>query len=74
MIWADLIIILVTLYASVGALFGLAFVFGGVQRVDHAAAGAHWSFRLFILPGTVALWPLLWKMWSHAKSRDKAET
>lgn len=50
-------------YAAAGILVGLAFVFRGVSRVDHAAAGAGLGFRLLILPGAAALWPLVLIVW-----------
>ena len=55
-------------YALIGVLFGLAFVTRGVQRIDDAATGASWRFRLIILPGVVALWPLLLSRWVRGRS------
>lgn len=52
MIWTA-----IGLYLGVGLVFGLAFVFLGVQHIDHAAQGAGIWFRLMILPGVAALWP-----------------
>ncbi len=46
-------------YLSVGVMVGLTFVTVGVDRVDSAARGASGMFRLLILPGSVALWPLV---------------
>lgn len=54
------------LYAGAGVAFALAFVIRGVSRVDPGAAGAPWSFRLLILPGAVALWPVLLGRWLRA--------
>lgn len=50
-------------YLAAGLVFALAFVTAGVQRVDPAARGAPWGFRLLILPGAAALWPLLLARW-----------
>ena len=50
-------------YAGLGVLFAVAFVTRGVERVDPAAKGATWGFRLVILPGVTALWPLLLRRW-----------
>lgn len=49
----------VGLYLSFGLLFAVWFVSFAVQRLDEAARGAGIGFRLLILPGTVALWPML---------------
>ena len=58
----------VLLYAAAGWLFALVFVTFGVTRVDETARGASWGFRLFILPGVAALWPLLAWRWYQACS------
>ena len=50
-------------YGGIGLLFGLAFVALGIQRIDPAARGTGWGFRLLVLPGVVALWPLLAMRW-----------
>lgn len=49
----------VAIYLIIGVLFGIYFVAAGVERIDKAARGAPLGFRIVILPGTVALWPLL---------------
>jgi hypothetical protein len=54
------------IYLGCGLLFGVAFVAVGVGRVDVAARGAPLGFRLLILPGTVAFWPLLAVRWVRA--------
>lgn len=51
------------LYLLLGFLFGLFFVFKGVQKVDPVADHTSWRFRLLILPGTMALWPILLNKW-----------
>ena len=50
-------------YALAGALFAVAFVTFGMQRVDSAAEHAPIGFRLIIMPGVAALWPLLLTRW-----------
>ena len=52
-----------TLYALVGLVFGVAFVWRGAARIDPGAAAGTWGFRLLILPGAAALWPLLLRRW-----------
>ena len=53
----------VGLYLTLGALFALAFVTRGVGRIDPAARNASLGFRVLLLPGSAALWPLLLKRW-----------
>jgi hypothetical protein len=52
-----------TAYAAVGFAFALAFVSIGIQRVDSVAEHAPLGFRIIILPGVTALWPLLLVRW-----------
>ncbi|MCI0354317.1 MAG: hypothetical protein L0099_04640, partial [Acidobacteria bacterium] len=53
-------------YAAGGLLFGLAFVGFGLDKVDAAAHATPLAFRLLILPGVVAFWPLLALKWLKA--------
>lgn len=65
-----MVVILVNLfllYLLLGFLFAIAFVIKGVQKVDPVAVDTKWKFRLLILPGAMAFWPLLLKRWLKAK-------
>ncbi len=46
-------------YLAIGLVFGLWFVFSGVHRIDSVTRSAGIRFRLLILPGTAALWPVM---------------
>ena len=60
--WASGLLLVLTAYIGVGAVFALGFAFWGVARIDPAAHGMPIAARLLILPGAAALWPLLfWK-------------
>lgn len=50
-------------YAALGLLFAVPFVARGITRLDPGAHGAGWGFRLIVLPGVIALWPLLLSRW-----------
>ena len=63
MLLAQSLVMLLGIYAAVGLLFAIAFVTKGVARVDPVATSAGWGFRLLILPGAAALWPLLLRRW-----------
>ena len=52
---------LVEIYALIGLLFAVYFVIKGVGKIDPNAAQGSWGFRLLILPGAAALWPLMLK-------------
>ena len=63
---AELLVDALTAYALAGAVFAVAFATMGVQRVDSVAEHAPFGFRLIILPGAAALWPLLLARWLRA--------
>ena len=50
-------------YAAVGLIFAVAFVLRGANAIDPVARDGTWGFRLLILPGSAALWPLLLSRW-----------
>ena len=64
----ELFVAALLVYAALGALFAIAFVARGVSRMDGQAAGAGLGFRLMILPGATALWPVLLHRWIRARS------
>jgi len=62
---AAAILILLGIYVTCGLAFAVPFALVGVRRVDPHAAGGSWGFRLLILPGAMAFWPLLLLRWSR---------
>jgi hypothetical protein len=50
-------------YLAWGFLFTIPLIFIGVNRIDTDAAHSSWGFRLFIIPGTPACWPLRLRRW-----------
>ncbi len=68
---ADAILIIAAVYAIIGAAFGVGFVLRGVERIDPAARGTGWGFRLLIWPGAAALWPLLARRWMRATRTER---
>ncbi len=47
------------LYLAAGVWVAAWLVRRGLSRLDPRAEGGSWGFRLVVLPGLVALWPLL---------------
>ena len=45
-------------YAGLGLLFAIYFAFSRVGRIDPAAKAGTLGFRILILPGLTAFWPL----------------
>ena len=58
---AEILVLALGIYALIGLLVGLVFMFGGAGRIDPAAKGKGLPFRvrLLILPGIAGLWPLM---------------
>lgn len=61
-------------YLGCGSLFAPWFAWLGVQRVDPVARDSTLGFRLLILPGVVALWPLLALRWAAGSAHPPRET
>ena len=50
-------------YTILGLAFAVPFVWWGVQRLDSEAEGSGVGFRLLILPGVAAFWPMFLHRW-----------
>ena len=59
MMIAVVFLILLGFYLACGLGFAIPFVLFGVKRIDPHAAHGTWGFRLLIVPGAMAFWPLL---------------
>jgi hypothetical protein len=66
---AEIVLLFVGAYLGVGFSFAVAFVIWGVGVIDAATRGTTLGFRVLILPGATALWPLLAIRWVQAGSR-----
>ena len=64
--FAQLLIDAIGAYLLAGAVFAVIFVARGIGRVDPVAQHAPWGFRLIVMPGVAALWPLLLSRWVRA--------
>ena len=60
---AAVLLILLGIYLLCGLVFAVPFVLAGVGKIDPHAQHGSWGFRLLIIPGTMALWPLLLRRW-----------
>ena len=49
----------VGIYLALGLLFAVYFVSGPIHAVDDHAPGSGIGFRLMIIPGVAALWPVV---------------
>jgi hypothetical protein len=64
-IFAKAIVYALTVYASLGLVFAVPFVWFGIQRLDSEAQGSGVGFRLLILPGVAAFWPMFVYRWAR---------
>jgi hypothetical protein len=60
-------------YVGFGLLFAVPFVCVGVQRLDSEAQGAGIGFRLLILPGVAAFWPMFLYRWTRGRFEPPVE-
>ena len=67
----EMILLIFLVYLLSGLLFAIPFVLKGASKVDEAAKGATWGFRVIIIPGTMVFWPLLLKKWITATKKVK---
>jgi hypothetical protein len=60
---AEWLVYALAAYAAAGIMFAAAFVVWGIRRVDPVAQHSPMGFRLIVMPGVVALWPLMLTRW-----------
>lgn len=65
------IMALVQIWGMIGALVCVAFLLVGIDRIDPAAHDAY-AFRPLLIPGIIAIWPLvLWRWWTLEKLQKR---
>jgi len=70
---ANIMVLAVSIYLGIGLLFSIPFVFAGAGRIDSTAREATLGFKLIIIPGSMALWPLLAWRWIKGASDPPEE-
>lgn len=60
---ADILVSIGVAYAAFGLLFAIAFTSVGAKKVDPQTVGSGLGFRILLLPGVTAFWPLLLRRW-----------
>ena len=73
MFTAQAIVFLLELYCALGILFALFFVSTGITRIDANAKGSGVGFRLLMIPGAIALWPMLARRWWRSEFAPPVE-
>jgi hypothetical protein len=69
---AESLAALLAVYAVSGAVFAPAFAWRGAAQLDPAARDSGLGFRLILLPGAAALWPLLLAKWVRSRRTPAA--
>ena len=60
-------------YAGLGFVFAVIFVWRGIARVDAGAQGTGLLFRLLVLPGVAAFWPMFLSRWARGITEAPVE-
>ena len=60
---AAIFLSLLGLYLGCGLVFAISFAAVGVKKIDPHATHGSWGFRVLIVPGAMAFWPLLLRRW-----------
>src|SRR5438034_7440019 len=66
-------LILLGAYLACGLVFAIPLALVGVKKIDPHAAHGSWGFRLLIIPGTMAFWPLLLRRWATGAKEPPEE-
>jgi hypothetical protein len=68
-----LFIYLLFVYVVIGAIVSAWFAFYKVTRIDHAAKGTSFWFKILLLPAGILLWPVvLYKLTTLKKHHEQA--
>ena len=70
---AAIFLMLFGAYMACGLVFAIPFALVGVKRIDPHAAHGSWGFRLLVIPGTMAFWPLLLRRWAAGAKEPPEE-
>lgn len=62
------------LYLFFGVVFAAMFLWRGAALIDEAARGISWKTRALLFPGSLALWPVLWRKWRKTARKMKTAT
>lgn len=69
----NLLLIGLGIYLGLGLTFAFFFVIKGAGKIDPTAKAGTIGFRLLIIPGTMAFWPLLARRWWQGMTEPPEE-
>ena len=61
-------------YLACGLVFAIPFALIGAKNIDPHATHGSWGFRVLIVPGAIALWPLLLRRWASGAKEPPEES
>ncbi|MCG8306550.1 MAG: hypothetical protein MI975_04105 [Cytophagales bacterium] len=67
------VFVLIGFYFFSGLIFSILFIIKMVGQMDEHAKGTGIGFRLLIVPGTIALWPVLLNKWRKTRNMTESE-
>ena len=70
---AEILISVGGAYAAFGLLFAIAFILVGAKKIDPQTIESGVGFRILLLPGVAAFWPLLLRRWIEGDKSPKEE-
>ena len=70
---ASALVILAESYAAVGLVFAIAMISGGLRRIDPLGGHGSWGFKLLVIPGLLAFWPLMLRRWAAGRGAPPTE-
>lgn len=62
------LLLVIGVYFMLGLFFSAAFLTKGIAKVDASTHGASIGFKLLLVPGCTALWPVLLMKWLKSRS------
>lgn len=66
---ATTLLLVLAAYLAAGLVFAVPFLARGAGAIDADAREGSWGFKLVVLPGVCALWPILLGRWRGRTSR-----
>ena len=61
------IVVFTGIYLLTGLLFYMVLLTRGISKIDPHAKNTRIGFKLLIMPGVMAFWPILWRKWNNKK-------
>jgi hypothetical protein len=65
---ARMLVDAIAVYFAIGAIVAVPIMIFELGRIDPATKEAPWTFRVLVLPGVVAMWPVLVRLLVKSRS------